>query len=154
PHPIGSLSWLRLREVWAEGVPPAVVVQLPASVSPSEGDTLTVQTEFGLLHVPVPGGAVGGQRLEVQGMVEVGLPQQGMPRWVQSAGAGEWQHAESWEVGDVVAVNMPEGRVARVQIPEDAREDGLLRILGQRQGGRHRSGGVATAPPPPPPPPP
>lgn len=105
-----------------------IIVQLPTDVSPREGDTLTIQTEFGLLHVPVPGGAVGGQRLEVQGMVEVGLPQEGMPRWVQAGGAGEWQQAESWEVGDVVAVNMPEGRVARVQIPEDALEDGLLRI--------------------------
>jgi len=104
------------------------VVQLPAGVSPEEGDTLTVQTEFGLLHVPVPGGAAAGQRLEVRGMMEVSLPQEGRPRWVQAGGAGEWRKAESWEVGDVVAVNMPEGGNVQVQIPESALEDGLLRI--------------------------
>jgi len=88
---------------------------------------LAVDSDVGLLHVPVPKEAPDGSRLEVQGMVEIGLGA-GHPRWIQASGTGRWEKSESWSVGDAVAVNMPEGAVARIAIPESALLDGMLRI--------------------------
>jgi len=88
---------------------------------------LTIDSQFGPLHVPVPKVASGGSKLEILGMVEIALGA-GHPHWLQSAGAGQWQKSDSWNVGDVVAVNMPEGAVARITIPDSAMLDATLRV--------------------------
>lgn len=102
-----------------------LIIQLTEGIQ--QGDVLTVESEFGMLHVPVPRGSPQRCRLEVQGMVEVGLGA-GYNRWVQASGEGQWEQSEAWKVGDIVAVNMPEGEVVRIKIPESATEDATLRI--------------------------
>lgn len=102
-----------------------IVLRLPEGVM--EGDVLNVQSDFGTLHVQVPRGAPGGCRLEVLGMVEV-RPGNGVERWVQSSGEGEWEKSDAWKVGDIVAVPLPEGVVARIRILESEASDFTLRI--------------------------
>merc|ERR1712150_35418 len=88
---------------------------------------LVFNSQFGLLHVPVPREAGDQSRLVVEGMVEVGLGT-GHPHWIQSSGEGDWKQSTSWKVGDVAAVNLPDGVVARITITADAKEDALLRV--------------------------
>jgi len=88
---------------------------------------LAVDSQFGLLHVPVPREAGDQSRLVVEGMVEVGLGP-GYPHWIQSSGEGDWEQTTSWKVGDAVAVNLPDGVVARIKITDNALEDAMVRV--------------------------
>jgi len=89
--------------------------------------SLLVESQFGLLHVPVPREAGDRSRLVVEGMVEVGLGP-GYAHWIQSSGEGNWEQTTSWKVGDVAAINLPDGVVARITITENSMEDALVRI--------------------------
>lgn len=91
------------------------------------GDVITASTDFGIMHIPVPRDAFQGCRLEVQGMVEVGLGP-GYDRWILTDAGAEWTKTDAWSVGDITAINMPEGEVVRIKIPESAAEDATLRI--------------------------
>lgn len=104
---------------------PPLVVDLPGGAT--FGDMLTVTSEFGLIHVPVPEEAYSGCKLELQGMMEAGLGK-GYTRWIQSQNEEQWSQSQDWSVGDTVAVSMPEGAVVRIRIPEAAMEDSTLRI--------------------------
>eukprot|EP00929_Paragymnodinium_shiwhaense_P111880 TRINITY_DN80168_c0_g1_i1.p1 TRINITY_DN80168_c0_g1~~TRINITY_DN80168_c0_g1_i1.p1 ORF type:complete len:378 (-),score=74.60 TRINITY_DN80168_c0_g1_i1:178-1311(-) len=103
-----------------------LIIQLRDDVS--RGDVLAVNSpEHGMLHVPVPPEAVAGCRIVVEGMVEVGISDE-HPRWVRSAGDTEWEQRSTWIGGDRVAIAMPEGAVAQIQIPPDTPRDAMLQI--------------------------
>lgn len=76
-----------------------IVVNVPDGVT--EGDVLILDLDFGRMHVLVPRGALPGHKLQVEGMVEVGLPQ-------------------AFEPGEVAVVNLPDGTSAQVPMPEGA----------------------------------
>eukprot|EP00931_Biecheleriopsis_adriatica_P053131 TRINITY_DN31057_c0_g1_i1.p1 TRINITY_DN31057_c0_g1~~TRINITY_DN31057_c0_g1_i1.p1 ORF type:complete len:364 (-),score=87.05 TRINITY_DN31057_c0_g1_i1:121-1212(-) len=101
-----------------------LIVRVPPGVS--SGDVLMIKSEFGDLHVLVPSGACDGCRLEIEGMVEVGLGDSSW--WLQAQGQDQWVQTTDWSVGDTIAINMPEGQVARIKIPESSGEDATLRI--------------------------
>lgn len=104
---------------------PPLVVDLPVGASP--GDILTVTSEFGLIHVPIPKEAYDGCKLELQGMMEACLGK-GYTRWVQAQGQEQWSQSQDWNVGDTVAINMPEGTVVQIRIPESTLGDSTLQI--------------------------
>jgi len=105
----------------------AAPLLFPLPAGAVKGDVLQVKSdEFGLLYVPVPAGAFEGCRLEVQGMIAVGLGD--TERWVQKEGQDDWEKTRGWKVGDVIAVNMPEASVARITISEGALKDPTLQI--------------------------
>eukprot|EP00930_Biecheleria_cincta_P070320 TRINITY_DN57962_c0_g1_i1.p1 TRINITY_DN57962_c0_g1~~TRINITY_DN57962_c0_g1_i1.p1 ORF type:complete len:350 (-),score=48.69 TRINITY_DN57962_c0_g1_i1:148-1197(-) len=104
---------------------PPLVVDLPVGVS--SGDVLIVTSEFGLIHVPVPKQAYDGCKLELQGMLEAFLGK-GHTRWIQAQGEEQWRQTQDWNVGDTVALSMPEGAVVHIRIPESALADSTLRI--------------------------